>query len=435
MAQQISASDRADLRAMITGWCKTHCPPYSVAEAEELAQNIAREVAQAVVETSVKATAGRASYQGSRLPCACGQQARFVNYRQRWVRTLCGDVAVKRAYYHCQACRRGRLPWDEAQGLGERVWSPGVKALVTEICASLPYGEATALLERAAGLRLEESSAQEIVREVGERLREADEAQIAAHCERYDPDAIGTEAAPQRLYVSMDAAKAHTGGEWHDIKVGALYAGERDAEGIDRARTVRYVARQERSETFGRRVYVEALKVGLERAERVIVLGDGAEWIWNEAQMHFPGCVEILDYYHACQHIWQLAHVLYGEGNVVGRRWAKEHCATLKRKGPDSLIRALRRRTPRTPEQREAIRLKLQYFNGHRHRMRYPQFRKQGLMIGSGPVEAGCKVVVGQRLKQAGMRWTVGGADAVLAVRAAVLNKQHARISQLCWAA
>jgi hypothetical protein len=161
----------------------------------------------------------------------------------------------------------------------------------------------------------------------------------------------------------------------------------------------------------------------------VVALGDGADWIWNQVNEHFGGCIEILDYYHACEHVWKLAHALYGEGSPQGERWARGHCRTLKEQGPTYLLRAMKRRVAKTATARETLRLERAYFTTHRRRMRYPAFRKEGLMIGSGPVEAACKVVVGQRLKGAGMRWTAAGADAMLAVRTALLNGETDRIA------
>jgi hypothetical protein len=157
-------------------------------------------------------------------------------------------------------------------------------------------------------------------------------------------------------------------------------------------------------------------------------MGDGAEWIWNLASHHFPKATQIVDYWHACEHIWNLRRALYPEESARGDRFAREHCRKLAERGPDSLLRALKRAKPKTMEAAEAVRIELGYFSGHRARMAYPQFRARGLMIGSGPVEAACKVVVGQRLKRAGMRWCRRGADAVLAIRCAVLNKEYCRL-------
>ena len=191
---------------------------------------------------------------------------------------------------------------------------------------------------------------------------------------------------------------------------------------------MRYVAAQEPAESFGQRLYVTAAQGGVEQAAQTIVIGDGAEWIWNVASHHFPNATQIVDYWHACEHIWALRRALYPEESASGDRWAREHCRKLAERGPDCLLRALKRVKPKTAEGAEAVRVESGYFTGHRGRMAYPQFRARGLMIGSGPVEAACKVVVGHRLKRAGMRWCRRGADAILAIRCTLLNKDHHRL-------
>lgn len=238
------------------------------------------------------------------------------------------------------------------------------------------------------------------------------------------------------MYIGIDAAKAHTDGEWHDVKVGVIYEGVIPGGGTtDTVCNSRYIAAQERSEDFGRRLYAKAVQCGYDNAVERVVIGDGAEWIWNEAGNHFPKATKIIDYWHACEHIHQLAQAFYGEGNPKGKRWASEHCRKLKENGPGSLLRALKRRKAGNERRREALRLELGYFTRYRKYMNYPSYAARGMMIGSGPVESACKIVVGLRLKQAGMRWTSEGSDSVLAVRTALLSKELDRIERASRAA
>ena len=153
------------------------------------------------------------------------------------------------------------------------------------------------------------------------------------------------------------------------------------------------------------------------------------------AAVHYPGATEIVDYWHACQHIHDLAKAQYGEGSPQGARWAREQCTRLKEEGPATLRRALRRMKPRSPEAAEKLRTERGYFAENAARMRYPDFRARALMIGSGIAEAACKIVVGHRLKQPGMRWKHLGADHILALRCLVLNHQHDHIRHFAQAA
>lgn len=177
------------------------------------------------------------------------------------------------------------------------------------------------------------------------------------------------------------------------------------------------------------------MQAGYDKAKEKIVIADGAEWIWNEAGNHFPKATKIIDYWHACEHIHNLASALYGEGNPKGKRWAKEHCEKLKKNGPGGLLRAMKRRKAKDEQAKEILRLETGYFRRYRKYMNYPAYRAKGMMIGSGPVESACKVIVGQRLKQSGMRWTKDGADVVLAVRCALLSGEYDRIERAARAA
>jgi hypothetical protein len=356
-----------------------------------------------------------------------------MGYRGKALVTLVGEVGVQRAYYHCRHCHTGVAPWDAAQGLSARCYSPGVKAVVVETAARMPYGEGMELLALLTPLRIEESAAEWIVHEVGGRVR-------AAQAEATEQYLSGLHRLPdgpsvERLYVTMDGSCAHIDGDWHEVKTGVVYAAQPGGDGVDESGAKRYVSAQEPAEDFTARLYVEALQAGVHRAQEVVVIGDGAAWIWNYAALHYPGAIEIVDYWHACQHIYDLAKAQYGEASPQGARWAREHCTRLKEQGPAKLRRALRRMKPRSPEAAEKLRLERGYFTENAHRMRYPEFRQRGLMIGSGIAEAACKVVVAQRLKQAGMRWKHRGADHVLALRCLVLNQQHDDIQRFAKAA
>jgi hypothetical protein len=423
----------SDLRQVVNEWLQGQCGAVPVEQAEQAAAEVARACGAAVVARLVPSTAGRRSNQGSGLRCACGGRARFVGYRTRGVGTLYGVVTVERAYYHCPKCGRGQLPWDDQQGLNARLWTPGVKALVTQVAARLPYQESVDLLSETLGFEIEDSSADEVVQEVGGRLRAQQTALMGAlECGESEPSIA---AAPRRLYVGMDGTSAHIDGGWHEVKTGVVYEGKPGEDGLDTVHHARYVAVQECSEQFGGRLYALAAQAGVTLGGEAVVIADGAEWIWNVAAHHYPEATQVVDYWHACEHVHALGRAYYGEGSRQGQRWAREHCRALKQQGPGKLLGALARMRPKSAEQAEAVRLERGYFGRNRQRMQYHKFRAAGMMIGSGPVEAACKVVVGQRLKGAGMRWSAAGADAMLAARAALLSGDIDLIAQAARAA
>ncbi|HUT54301.1 MAG TPA: ISKra4 family transposase [bacterium] len=173
---------------------------------------------------------------------------------------------------------------------------------------------------------------------------------------------------------------------------------------------------EEEVERFGGRLYAEAVRRGLNEAEKVAVVGDGAPWVWNLADLHFPGAAKIVDFYHAAEHLNGIAHLLYPEDEARRKAWFGRMRKRLKRGRVLEIISELGG-LKLGSKKKEALAKAVVYFEKNQERMRYDRFRKQGLFIGSGVVEAGCKSLIGKRLKQSGMHWTVRGANAIIALR------------------
>jgi hypothetical protein len=169
---------------------------------------------------------------------------------------------------------------------------------------------------------------------------------------------------------------------------------------------------------FAKRAAREATRRGFDQARRRVVLGDGAPWIWNLAEEQFPGAIQIVDLYHAKGHLWDVAKAIYGAGSDLAEQWAKQRRDELDEGKIDAVLAALRVHAQANDEARKC----LDYVARNQSRMRYPEFRAQGLCVSSGVVEAGCKVAIGTRLKRTGMHWTVAGADAIIALRCCKLS-------------
>lgn len=456
MAGDISVAGRHDLLALAKTWCLQHGQASNLAEAEALAEEARQIVGEAIVEASLLRVTGKATYQGASLSCSCGARARFVNYRDRWVKSLCGEVRVGRAYYHCAACKSGQAPWDKAQGLNERVWSPRFKGMVCRAVGRLTYADGCSVLHELCGISLEESSAEAILKEVGPRIRAQEESHVAevkeqtkrATAERLMVDLPSDPALPalpvravegQRLYASVDATTAHIDDDWHNMQAGMVFTVQSDEEGKDTLLRRQYLSGRMNMETLGWKMRTLACSWNYNAYSERVFLGDGAPCNWNLASAHFPDAICILDFYHASEHVWELSRALYRQEDAaqkaLGDRWVRQRLASLKKEGPQPLLRALKRRKVRTPRQQEALKKALHYFVTNAGRMDYGAHVKAGRMIGSGPIEAACKVVIGQRLKGAGMRWTDAGADAVLAVRTTLLNGQSDRLTEFARAA
>jgi hypothetical protein len=214
---------------------------------------------------------------------------------------------------------------------------------------------------------------------------------------------------------------AHT----REAKLGCVFTQttwDREGYAIRDPDSTTYTGAIETAEEFGKRIYLEAWKRGWSRAEKKVVMGDGAEWIWNLAEQYFPGAIQIVDLFHARQHLWDLARKLYPNQEAEQRRWMMIHQHLLDEGKIEDLVAALRSLDSSNSEVREKIRIEAGYFENNTPRMRYPEFRLQHLFVGSGVIEAGCKTVIGSRCKQSGMFWTVRGANAILALRCCQIN-------------
>jgi hypothetical protein len=182
------------------------------------------------------------------------------------------------------------------------------------------------------------------------------------------------------------------------------------------------VAAVETSEQFGKRLYLEAWKRGWSRAEKRVVMGDGSEWIWNQADLHFTNATQIVDLYHASGHLWELVRKLHPNDEASQNRWMMIHQHRLEEGKIEELVSGFRSTETSHAEVAEKIRLEAEYFEKNAERMRYPEFRRQHLFVGTGVIEAGCKTVIGSRCKQSGMFWTVRGVNAILALRCCQFN-------------
>lgn len=443
MTEVLSAEQVVSLQRTVEAWCATQDLPPQLDAAERLAQAVGRVVTATTLAAAVTQWGPRLGYVGPTLACACHHSARFVGHRSRWLRGIAGEVQVSRAYYHCSHCHTGQCPWDHTQGLDRDAFTPTLKAELAYLSSHLVYREAQAVWARLTGQSLCVSQVETGVRQVGARLRAAE----TARCTRLFADGVLPPADPfaatvvgQRAYLCVDGTHAYTDGSPHEVKVAVFFRGEppvprraATAPG-DTAGPGRYLALEAEAADFGKRLYSFALPLGCERARELVILGDGAPWIWNLADQHFSDARQILDFYHAAEHVWRIARAVFAEDDPAGDRWAHTCTEALRTGGWHGLRRCVRTLRPlrRTAAQRRAVGAELAYFRRHRRRLDYPRYREEGLLIGSGPVEAACKSVVGQRLKGTGMRWSRDGADAILAVRTAVLGHEEA---QLAWAA
>jgi hypothetical protein len=356
-----------------------------------------------------------------------------------------GWITLHRSYFYSATRQEGRFPLDSALGLSDS-YSPGAAQWMCRAGALAgSYQAASQDLLAYAGLQIDARQIQRRILQVAPLMRQwrADQGPVFDPT-RGDIFCVGTDgtgAAMRRKELRGRKGKNGGRARTREVKVGTVFTHRQPDQPDQRPErdygSTTYIADIISAKEFGPLLRAEALRRGLAKAKIVVFLGDGAVWVWKLARINFPGAIYILDYYHACEHLNLLAQALYGEGSALAkkqyRRWRK---ALLKDKIAQVIAQA-KADLPTQAQSRKLAQQQIGYFERNRSRMLYQTYRQAGYFIGSGVVEAACKTVVGQRLKNSGMLWSRKGASQLLTVRCALLSgwfddfwKHHSRTAQ-----
>jgi len=368
--------------------------------------------------------------------CSCGQSAPYRELRSRCILSVVGEVELVRPYYLCSHCHRGQFPLDAQLDVENQDLSPGVRRMLSVVGSEAPFDHGRQQMKLLAGLAVTTKAVERTAETLGEDIsvRQRKQTQRAL---QFDLPMVMGEPIPI-LYVQMDGTgvpvtkSERTVGKvegqparTREVKLGCVFTQTTyDQEGfaIRDPISTTYTGAIETAEEFGKRLYAEAWNRGWSRAKKKVIMGDGAEWIWNLADLHFPGGDQIVDLFHARQHLWDLARLLYPGDDAHQKQWILRHQPKLDDGKIEKLVSYLCSLETSSPELTETIRKTAAYFQRNAERMRYPEFRRQHLFVGSGVIEAGCKTVIGSRLKQSGMFWTLRGANAIIALRCCRLS-------------
>jgi len=339
--------------------------------------------------------------------------------RTRTVMTLFGPVDLTRS-----RTEDGRYPLDEDLGLeGRHGWTAGVQEVVSLLSCECPFQTVSDLIERVLGFTISPPRVQEVAERAGQRACEPEGPAEGAP--------VGS-ASGKTLVIASDGCQAPQRDGWHEVKVATLYANEsrvRTAGTRGKVLEKEYLASLENAEGFGRRLWDCAQRWEVQRARRVVVMGDGAPWIWNLADEHFPGAVEIVDFYHAVEHLWATGEALWGDRqtSAATRGWVRHQRRLLRRGRVDLVLAAIERGRQRpglSSERQTVVRRNLDYFQTNGPRMQYHRYRRWRLPIGTGAVEGSCKFVVQSRFKRPGSRWSAQGLAQMLALKLMRLNRR-----------
>lgn len=355
-----------------------------------------------------------------------------VGTRKKRILTVLGFVTVPRKYYYDREKGEGLCPRDKELDIEGTTFSPGMRRIMARVGAYRPFELGGEDIEELAGVHVTAKEVERIAERMG---KEADKylMDVKAREEK-------RESKVDVMYVSMDGTgvpmtRKETEGregkgedgqaKTRDAKLGCVFTQtgvDKDGYAVRDELSTSYVGAIERAEEFGRRLSKEANKRGVEGAGRVCVLGDGAPWIWNIAEEYFPGAIQTIDLYHAREHYWSVAKLFFVKSEKQRYGWTERRHKELDNGEVEKVIESIKRLHGKTEEQVEACRREVGYFETNKNRMRYDQYRKKGIFVGSGVIEAGCRSLIGQRLKQSGMHWSVRGANSIITLRCCIFS-------------
>ena len=402
---------------------------------EMAARRMAMRVAARAVEQRLNDDTS--DHAGPTLPCACGQSARYADRHGKNFESVLGSLRLERAYYYCELCEEGFCPRDRALGLEGGSLSPGVRRMVGLVGAMVSFEEGHELLHELAGVNVPTKHVERAAEALGREIA-VDEKLVVEPPRANEPlaptlylgmDGTGVPVRKEEL-VDRPGKQPDGSAKTREVKLVTIWSAEgrdkkgtpvRDLGSISYSAAIESAAHNDTDLTpseFAARVEREATRRGFDRAARQAVLGDGARWIWNLTDEHFPYAVQIVDRFHAKQYLSDVAKSIHGAGSDLAQQWARERYDELDAGDIDTVLNALRLHSPKDDEARKCI----DYVERNRERMRYPEFRAAGLCTSTGVVEAGCKVAIGTRCKRAGMHWTVAGANAIIALRCCKLS-------------
>lgn len=371
------------------------------------------------------------------LPCSCGHTAKYLELRDKPVLTAVGETQSRRPYFLCEHCHHGQFPMDVELDIEHTELSPGVRRMLAAVGHEMPFDQGREQMKLLAGLSVNTKAVERTAEAIGADIEVRQQRQLKQAMQLNLPIPIGPRIPV--IYVEMDGTgipvvrkecegragkqdgqPAHT----REMKLGCVFTQTTvDAEGypVRDEDSTTYVGAIEDCEEFGPRLYAEAWRRGWARADKKAVLGDGSEWIRNQAALHFSDATCIVDLYHSREHLWILAGKVYPQDEPARKRWMMVEKAKLDDGKIEDIVASLCSLEAVHPSLAKDIDKEVHYFDSNKERMRYAEFRKQGLFVGSGVIEAGCKTVIG-RLKQSGMFWTVRGANAIIALRCCQLS-------------
>jgi len=370
--------------------------------------------------------------------CSCGARMESRGLKEKQIKTVLGDITFTRSVYACPACGAGRIPGDEWLDVVRTGFSPGVRRLMARAGQRDTFKEGRDDLKTLAEIKVTAKEVERVAEGTGQEVESwqvRERNRLLEGGRREEPH----ESIPW-LYISYDGTGVpmvpwETSGrkgkqpdgasKTREAKLGCVFTQtklDREGRPVRDEDSTTFVGAIENSTQFGQRIYGEARRRGLDQAEKAAVIADGARYNWEIAALHFPQAIQIVDLYHAREHLHELCSLLCPPGGTGLTRLVTHWRTWLDEGKVEKIIQTAKILQPKSGARRKKIQKEIAYFQNNSARMQYADFRAQGLFVGSGVVEAGCKTVISKRLKQSAMQWTVRGANSIIALRCCHLS-------------
>jgi len=409
---------------------------YTLTDIEQVTRRLVQEVGRQAIATLVNAE--EKSYPETALCRHCEREMHYVRRRSAQLRTLFGCMEVKRAYYLCSECRQGGCPLDQRLGLRPNAISAELERLAAMTGALLPFGKGRDLFETLTLVSLSDQTLDKATQAYGDTVMQREQEWRAV---AYNQDELQRRKRdtrkPLRLYGAIDATKVHTRGDeehpWRDLKVGAWFEARGkppktpDGQWRIQAENIHYYADICPASEFGSLVWASGVHHHAQLARELVILGDGADWIWKLVAEHFPQAVQILDWFHATEYLMPVAKAAFPTVEAQND-WVAQAKQALWDGSLDKVIIACLDLV-RSEDSSDPAFVAARYFDQNRQRMDYPVYRQQGYQIGSGTIESAAKQIGTMRMKVAGAIWNEESARKVAKARAAYLSNEWNEIA------
>jgi hypothetical protein len=407
---------------------------HTMTKIEQTTKLVLHEIGQKVVEQVLAKK--ETTYPPATVSCECGEEAKYMRRREGTFHTLFGKVKAKRAYYLCQGCREGHYPLDKRLGLRPNALSAELIRLVAMTGVQLPFRAGRDLFETLTLVSVSDQAMGKATQMVGGIVEiEEERWQQKIEDEQFLLKLKRENKPPLRLYGAIDATKVHIRDgddhRWRDLKIGSWFEARgkpptaSDGQWRIQAENIHYYTDICPATDFGALFWSTGVAHHAQLARELVMLGEGAEWIWNLVAEHFPNAVQILDWFHASEHLMPVAQAAFSTDSEQSA-WVAQMKQLMWDGHIDVVIEVIDRLALTCSQ--DILRLTANYFEGHKERMRYAHFRNQGYQIGSGTIESAAKQIGMMRMKVPGAIWNEENARLVAKARAAYLSDHWASL-------